>query len=151
MQVAGLVSPSSLNVYRKAAVSWRSPLIPTPETPCSSLAYSILSPRRAFVVPAEAGGGCHDAGIRFFDLRDVSVTLAAMSAISAPGTSIKHRFIHVNGIKILINACRTSSEVFIILLRAMRDIWVTPPLKQTSNVVFRKTTLRLATECSPMI
>jgi hypothetical protein len=35
----------------------------------------------------------------FFDSPDVSVAFAWMSAISAQVTSIKHRFIQVNGIK----------------------------------------------------
>ena len=61
---------------------------------CSSKASSFLPLRRASSTIPEPGG-CHDAGMPFFDSCDVSATLAAMSANSAQVTSIKHRFIQV--------------------------------------------------------
>jgi hypothetical protein len=57
----------------------------------------------------------------FFDSRGVSVTLAAMSAISAQVTSIKHRFIQVNGIKMHI--AEQGEGPLIVLAHGWPELW----------------------------
>src|ERR1700692_4373314 len=61
------------------------------------------------------------AGMPSFESSDVSVTFAAMSAISGQVTSIKHRFIQVNGIKMHI--AEQGEGPLIVLAHGWPELW----------------------------